>query len=214
MGLSEVQGALARLFTESDLRARFFSFPEETGCALGLDAPDVALLRQMTAAETESVALGLQRKRLTEVSKFLPRTRQAIGVEFAALFFRYAANQSPAGVHKHRDDARQFAAFLLTTDALHKALRWQRDLVRYESAWLEMADLRHRPVLLRGFVHDVRKEFGPSEVKTPLVCGLLVLWLRRKDGSVRAVSLALGFPIRGHKPDGHVPSANFRFPSA
>lgn len=187
MGLSAVQGALARLFTERDLRERFHACPEETGSELGLDAAEVALLRQLTATQTESVALGLQRKRLTEVSKLLPRTRQALGTVFTTCFFRYAANGSPTGVHKHRDDARDFAAYLLATDVFQNAPRWQRDLVRYESAWLEMADPRCRPVLLRGFRHDMRKDFEPSKWNPPAERWRLVLWFRRKDGSIRAI---------------------------
>ena len=37
MGLAEVQAALARLFTDSDLRVRFFADPIEVGRELGLD---------------------------------------------------------------------------------------------------------------------------------------------------------------------------------
>jgi hypothetical protein len=113
VGLAELEGALARLYTDDALRERFFADPESVGPALGLDGGESTRLASTDRARIELFADTLRVKRYGEVSRLLPRTFAAAGEdEFRGLFFEFARAFVPEGVHKHNADALAFATWL------------------------------------------------------------------------------------------------------
>jgi hypothetical protein len=113
VGLAELEGALARLYTDDALRERFFADPESVGSTLGLDGDESARLASSDRARIDLFADTLRTKRYGEVSRLLPRTLAAAGEgEFRSLFFEFAKTFIPEGVHKHNADALAYANWL------------------------------------------------------------------------------------------------------
>lgn len=137
MGLLETQRVLAQLYTNSELRERFFANPHVVGVELGLSVDETQQLAQLAVKDVNIFANSLKWKRLGEVRELLPRTARALGKEFNALFWRYAETYLPKGIKKHQDDAISFANFIIkTTQAENIEPVWISDLVRYEKTWL------------------------------------------------------------------------------
>ncbi|BBD67325.1 hypothetical protein NIES4072_53810 [Nostoc commune NIES-4072] len=137
MGLAQTQEVLAQLYTNTDLRERFFANPETVGAELGLSCDEAQKLAQLSAKEVNIFANSLKWKRLGEVRQLLPRTARALGKNFTALFWRYAQTHVPKGIKKHKEDAIAFANFIFKV-AQEENLDpfWISDLVRYEKTWL------------------------------------------------------------------------------
>lgn len=180
MGLAQVQAALARLYTDPAWRERFQTAPAPTAAALGLDAAEARQLAALPAAQVELVARSLVRKRLGEVAKLLPLSRQAFGPRFAALFWQHAAAYQPRGLRRHARDAVAFAAFLARAAPTELLVSpWAADLARYEAGWLTLAApgprlhvcwLGHDP---RALVRALTRGGTP-----PAPRAALALWLR------------------------------------
>ena len=130
MGLAQTQQVLAQLYTDTELRLRFFANPQAVGVELGLNGDEAQQLAEF-AAYINTFANSLKWKRLGEVRELLPRTAKVLGKDFTALFWQYAETYLPQGIKKHREDAIAFANYLekTTSDLV-------RDLVRYEKIWL------------------------------------------------------------------------------
>ncbi len=137
MGLAQTQEVLAQLYTNNDLRERFFANPQNIGAELGLSCDEAEKLAQLSAQEVNIFANSLKWKRLGEVRSQLPRTARALGKNFTALFWRYAQTYVPKGIKKHREDAIAFANFIARVDQEEDIdPPWISDLVRYEKTWL------------------------------------------------------------------------------
>lgn len=178
MGLAEFQSALARLYTDTALRERFFADPQGTGAALGLNDQEVRRLAQVSAQQVHFVARALVNKRLNEARKLLPLTTQVLGQQFAALFRRHAETSIPSGTKKHRNDALAFVAFLARCNEVTPD--WAADVARYEAAWLE-AHIPTRRLILRRFrypVYDIVQALMREQPATPQTRPTLALWLR------------------------------------
>ena len=182
MGLTEVQTALARLYTDRSLRERFFADPGLIGRELGLSEKEAAQIAQVSSAQVGVFARSLVSKRCGEVEKLMPRTRQAMGPQFTTLFQDYAAAPIPEGIHKHRDDARAFAVFLQRDcPAILMETPGHFDVLRYEAAWLAAASPGRR-WLTRHFHYPVGTLIRPS----------LGVWFRwRRHGPLHHLLLPL-----------------------
>ncbi|MBC7933562.1 MAG: hypothetical protein H7Z38_23625 [Rubrivivax sp.] len=190
MGLAEVQRTLARIYTDAELRERFFGDPLKVGREIGLSPKESRDLAQMSAAQVKTFADSLYGKRLLGVGKLLAMTRRTLGERFDAHFRRYAAAPVEGGTPQYLDDAREFAAYLenrLREERVGSG--WTLDLLRYEKARLKAADPKRR-VVAAFFRHDIsrlvrsvaRREEPPTVVKRPTVA----LWIRSKrHGPVR-----------------------------
>ena len=190
MGLAELQRTLARIYTDAQLRERFFGDPLKVGREIGLSAEDARLLSQMSAKQVNTFADSLHNNRLLGVAKLLAMTRRVLGERFEAHFRHYVAAHVQGGTPQYLDDARTFAAYLeqrLREERVGSG--WTLDLLRYEKARLKAADPNRRFVVA-FFRHDIsrlvrsvaRKEETPSVVKRATVA----LWVRSKrHGPVR-----------------------------
>lgn len=190
MGLAEIQNTLARLYTESDFRERFFNDPLVVGRELGLSAEEARNLAQLSAARVKGFADSLIGKRLTGVGKLLPLTRRVLGERFDKHFRAYAAANQHTGAPFYFEDAVSFASELegkLRGERL--AGGWILDLLHFEVARVRASDPARR-IVTRFFRHDIRRLVGsiarreetPDAVRRPSVA---VWWRPRKRGTVR-----------------------------
>ena len=181
MGLAQVQALMAGLFTDEPLRERFFDDPTAVGREYDLSADELRQLERLSERQAHFFAAALLHKRLNGVAGLLPLTREALGDRFHDLFERYASSYAPRGVHKHRDDALAFAAYLERLARVQplgpvSAL----DQLRYEAAWLRAA--QPEPCcLIRSFRHPVTtrprlfSHQGPTATSGN---GAIGIWLR------------------------------------
>ena len=138
MALSEVQTALARLFTDEAARAAYFKDPQGAGRSLGLDDADARLLAELAPRALRQFAGSLKAKRVLDARKRTPLTAQVLGVAFNE-HLHAAAATLPIGAGRVEEAhalADRLAAFA-RTDALSPD--WIGDLARYEAAFVEAA---------------------------------------------------------------------------
>jgi hypothetical protein len=137
MGLTQTQQLLAKLYTNTEFRERFFADPETVGAELGINGDEAQQLAQLSAQEVNTFANSLKWKRLAEVRELLPRTARILGKNLAPLFWQYAKTYFPKGIKKHREDAIAFANFIAEV-AQEESIDpvWVSDLARYEKTWL------------------------------------------------------------------------------
>ena len=145
MDLLKTQAVLARIYTDAAFRQRFFSNPRAVGEEIGLPAQDAQQMAQLCSCQVDFFAGSLVRKRLNEVAKLLPLSNRAWGERFSVLFRRYASEHGSQECSPHRKDALAFCKYLKAT-ARRQRLKppGAIDLVRYEAAWLSMADAGRR----------------------------------------------------------------------
>jgi len=148
MALGEVQGALARLFTDAEARAAFARDPLAAGRALGLDANDARILGDLASCALDRFADGLQAKRALDVRKLLPLTSLALGEAFGPRLRRCLAAPPPGAV---ADALALVAALALEPD---RSAPWVRDLALYEGAFIEVRRRRFA-LRLRRFRYPV-----------------------------------------------------------
>jgi hypothetical protein len=114
VGLAELEEALARLYTDDGLRARFFADPRSVGAELRLEESEAERLAATDRERIELFAETLRLKRFGEVRGLLPRSLAALGEdELRARFLNFAREFVPEGVYKHHADALAFAGSLV-----------------------------------------------------------------------------------------------------
>lgn len=195
MGLVEFQSALARLYTDSLLRERFYADPSTIGQQLSLTDAETSQIAQLSATQVVVFAASIVAKRRHEVGKLLPLTRRVLARRFQDDFARYAVAPIPEGLDKHRQEAITFATFL---EAAGHGLRpaWALDILHYERAWLEAASpgrrwlARHFRYPVGKLAHSLRRGDAPASVPPVKTIGI---WFRfAPSGPLR--HLLLSFP--------------------
>ena len=190
MGLAEVQQLLARLYTDEELRARFFVDPLKVGRELGLSAEEARHMARLPSSQVKMFADSLLNKRLLGVGKLMPLTRRVLSERFDTHFRRFAATHEYDGHTQYLGDALEFAKYLeenLREERLGPG--WTLDLLRFEKARLKAADPSCRWVA-RYFRHDIsrlvrsvaRKEELPVAARRATVA---VWWRPQRRGTVR-----------------------------
>lgn len=139
MGLREVQGALARLFTDEALRGAFLNDPAGAGPLLGLDADDAQTLAQLAPEGLRQFADSLKAKRLLDARKTMPLTARVLGEGFVE-------HLNALQMHESADRAGQALGFAARIAALARAQSiappWIGDLARYEATFVAAARRR------------------------------------------------------------------------
>jgi hypothetical protein len=205
VGLAEQQVLLARLYTDADLRQRFFAEPTQVGARLGLSTPEAQNLARLSVPQVSRFAASLHAKRLKAVRRLLPCTGRALGERFAPSFRRHATGYVSQGTKRHRDDAIAFSDFLARMaqtkaeqdqQEQHPLEPWVADIARYEAAWLYMVNSGRPGLLVRRFGYPIaalmqvlaRDQVPPTPARRPC----LGLWLRPSlQGDVRHLVLSL-----------------------
>jgi hypothetical protein len=201
MGLAELQQALARLYTDSAFRERFFAEPDRVAEELGLQAGDARQLAALSASQVHRFAGTLHRKRLGAARKLLPLTGRVLGGRFEPLFQRYLATRGEGYAGSYRVEAIGFAAFLAETfRAEDPGSPWIPDLVRYESAALRahLPGARWTPCACRHYPHALTRaaaQYHPRAPPTVPRRPTLALWIRfGRRGQLRHFLLGLPWP--------------------
>ncbi|MCD9189619.1 MAG: hypothetical protein LUM44_24660 [Pyrinomonadaceae bacterium] len=112
MSLKEQQNLLARLYTDSDLREKFFAEPDKIGFDFNLTRREIAEIVEIAPQELDFFAESLFWKRLREAEKFIPLTVKILGCDFPPLFRQFSQTFNPQTVRKHLEDALEFCRFL------------------------------------------------------------------------------------------------------
>ncbi|HEX8399336.1 MAG TPA: hypothetical protein VF644_18010 [Pyrinomonadaceae bacterium] len=172
MSLAKIQALLARLYTDAKLRERFLLEPEKVCAENDLIGSEIEQIAQILPEELNFFAESLFYKRLREVEKLLPRTKEILSEDFEKYFREFSNGFLPAAIKKHLEDAVQFADFLLKQE-LKSA--WLKDLIRYEQANLSFNGFGKK-FLLRRFNFNI-KEISLNGVQAQRKPSVAV-WLR------------------------------------
>jgi hypothetical protein len=172
MSLVEIQKLTAKLYTDSDLRQKFLSEPEKIGRRFHLTEKEIAELAAVLPDELNFFAESLFFKRLREVEKLLPRTKQFLSNEFEKYFREFSATFLPAAIKKHLEDAVRFSEFLIKQKI---AEDWLKELIRFERANL-IFNGYGKLFLFGRFQFDVR-EISRKGEKTQRKF-TIAIWLR------------------------------------
>lgn len=178
MGLAQLQQALARLYTDHDLRARFLERGDNVALCQLLTEQQREQLSAISPQRVDDFAKCLIGKRRAHVRRLLPWTCDALQQQLFPLFFKHATTFQPKEVGRHRDDALAFVRFL-RRHAPRVRPQWVTELARYEAAWIRARQsdgccfagiFRHAPSdLMRAAQHTIDT--------TPLR-PTLAIWLR------------------------------------
>jgi hypothetical protein len=96
MSLLAIQSLLARLYTDSAFRARFFDNPDRTCREMALTEAEWRHVAALDRGQVERFAQSLRQKRLGLVRELLPGAARVLGERFGALFFQYCDRQPSA----------------------------------------------------------------------------------------------------------------------
>lgn len=133
MSLQEQQNFLARLYTDAELRRAFLSEPNKIGAENDLGEKEIAEIAEIMPEELNFFAESLFWKRLREVEKFLPLTKEILVEDFERYFRAFSQNFNPQTVKKHLEDALEFCRFLGLEDVSAIA----KNAAKFELAKLE-----------------------------------------------------------------------------
>lgn len=170
MGLRELQSALARLFTDAELRRRHQEDPRSLGIALGIGEEEMGQWLALSSEQIANFSDGLLRKRLAAVRSLLPRTAKRLGNALDESFYAWAQTVPSQGMDHHLRDAWMFGDHLLSQNV---ASPWERELIRWERALVgqRLGRCAFRWLRLRYDVTDSARD-GAGD---PPACNLDVL---------------------------------------
>lgn len=151
MSLLDVQNFLARIYTDENLRREFLSAPGEIGRANNLNETEIAELAEVFPEELNSFAESLFYKRLREVEKFLPLTKQLLEQDFEKHFRLFAGSYLPSTVKKHLEDAVEFCSYLQKNNCISDVAK---NTAKFEQARLEFFAYEQR-LVVKIFDYDI-----------------------------------------------------------
>ncbi|HEX8288198.1 MAG TPA: hypothetical protein VF556_09385 [Pyrinomonadaceae bacterium] len=177
MSLLEQQNFLAKIYTDEQFRRAFLSEPEKTGKENSLNENEIAEIFAVLPEEIGFFAESLFRKRLREVEKLLPLTREITGADFTPLFREFARIYNPQTVKKHLEDAIAFCDFLRENNLVTET---SKNVAKYEQTKLNFYgyEKRFAHCFLSG---DVREIFHRNEKNSKAILKKkmkLAIWLR------------------------------------
>ncbi|MBL6764451.1 MAG: hypothetical protein ISQ14_05800 [Verrucomicrobiae bacterium] len=186
MELATTQKLLARLFTDSRLRVRFYADPVSVGAEFGLCPESSRMLAEVPEDQIHDFSKSVRLQRLESVTCLLPCSVKCLGARFGEAFREYVL-QSPLQAGSHAwCDAVDFNAFFQDWAAKNRGIpKWKRELVRYESDRLAFINNRERfswsVSLFPGHRMVRRMQTGDVPSKVWPIPGLRVFWRWRPD---------------------------------
>ncbi len=160
MSLQKQQNFLARLYTDTEFRRAFLSQPEKIGAENDLSETEISEIAEILPEELNFFAETLFWKRLREVEKMLPLTKEFLGEDFIELFREFSKNFNPQTVKKHLADAVEFCKFLSQSDVSEIA----KNISKFERTKLEFFACGKRFAVCR-LDYDI-KEISRKGAKT------------------------------------------------
>ncbi len=212
MALAQVQALLARIYTDAEVRERFFAAPRQVGAEFGLTEEEARQLGQMSEGRARFFAESLARKRAGGVRRLLPLTSRTLGRQFTELFGRHTVEFLPRGHGKAHQDAVAFASFLGRMADDGGVVPSLAGLARYEASRLLSTDPARRlticwlPALPEDLVQGA--DLG-TEAHGKVMRPVIAVWFRPTARS-RVRQVALPIPRRRSSdaipaaPSGHV----------
>ena len=137
MGLAEIQTALARLYTDTAARSELLTDRRVFAARFGLSKEETETLANTVGIEMERFAASLLRKRFNGATRSVPLARRMFGQKLFSAFERYAAETGSAATRNPALDGLVFDRWLLT-NTLVPLTAAEKDVLRYEIAWLMM----------------------------------------------------------------------------
>lgn len=176
MELAASQKLLARVYTDSVLRNRFFADPVTIGASFGLSADAAKELAGLPKEELHKFTKSLRRQRLESVGRELPLTRQLLGRRFAEIFKDYVVkSQLPEKAFPWMDAVRFVDETLERKKHSAEVAQWELEFMRYECTHIAFNNSRDR---FRSFfslyrVHGIRRRLEEGSIPTscaPIPC--------------------------------------------
>ncbi len=188
MELASTQAIMARLYTDSDFRRRFFENPVAVGGEFGLGQIDAMELARVSEEKVKAFTNSLRRQRLNKVALLMPLSAKVLDRTFTECFRGFLLDKKPPADASPADDCLSFFDYLadkIRTDSI--APRWTLDLLRFELAGIraEWKGARFQCLLFQypvtRMIRGLRKQHFPS---SPLPIPGMALWWRWKSDSV------------------------------
>ena len=170
MSLQKQQDFLARLFIDEGLRQNFLSAPEKIGAENGLNESEINDLQIILPEQISFFAESLFWKRLREVEKMLPLTKEFLDANFVELFREFAENYNPNTVKKHLEDAIEFCKFLAKAGVSEIV----KNVAKFEQTKLEFFGYGKRFAICRldYDIKEISREGAKAQRKT------FAIWLK------------------------------------
>lgn len=200
MDLTEVQAALALLYSDASARERFLEDSAAAAREHGWSPETVSYLSAVSREQLRQFGMLLLKKRLGEVRIALPGSARALGERFDRLFLAYAGSSRVEGPQRDLKDALTFAYRLIRFASKHLLDDWQVGVLRFEAnsiaaerpgICMRAGVFRHPPeALARAAWPECEGDDGGSARQT-----VLLIWFRMLPQS-RARLLAVPFSPR------------------
>lgn len=189
MELAATQKLLARLFTDSQLRNRFYANPVKVGAEFGLSPETASTLAVVPEARVHDFAKSVRRRRLEAVTRLLPCSAKCLGPAFGEAFRDYVLQHALPAEAQAWFDAVSFGRFFRQWIRNRKGVpTWQQELLAYESERLGFEHGRDRfnchLSLFPG--HRTARRVSAGEIPTKVwpMPGLHVFWRWRRGGEM------------------------------
>lgn len=150
------QPTLWRLYTDTRFRKEFLFDKHRFYQKYEISDDIIHFLEDTPIQELAFFADTLLHKRMNKVRAFLPLTFKLLGKDTQMLFFKFCDYYTPAGIHRHQDDASEFVHYLLRHRllAIHLKLNiYVRSILLYEQHQVMDENGRELP-RLKFYSHD------------------------------------------------------------
>lgn len=194
MELATSQKLLARIYTDSVLRNRFFADPITIGASFGLNQDAALQLAKLPKEEVHNFTKSLRRQRLAWVSRELPLSRKLLGSRFGELFKDYVVKSQLPEKSLPWVDAMRFCKNAINRKkSAVEVAKWELEFMRYECARL---DFNNSPDRVRRFfsyyrVNGLEAAITAGQIPTSvrtLPC-FTVFWRWTKHHPIATVAL-------------------------
>jgi hypothetical protein len=136
MGLAELQGALAHLYTDAAARDQLRADRAAFALRHGLSAEEAQALAQDVLDDAQYFAASLFRKRRDETARAMPLAVETLGPRFHGVFQQFAATHPLGAMRNPALDALAFLEWLPARE--FKLSGNERAALRYTRHWLAM----------------------------------------------------------------------------
>ena len=129
MQTAKLEELLASMYLSSKERDCYFTTPQESADAYGLNIETLTQIDGMQKEKIDFFAKSLKRKRFQEIARFIPITMLHYKQSLQSNFNFYSEEWIPLGAKKHIADLISFANYLLNQNQLPSQAK---DCLRFE----------------------------------------------------------------------------------
>jgi hypothetical protein len=194
MELASTQKLLARIYTDSVLRNRFFADPVTIGASFGLAPETARQLADLPKEEVHKFTKSLRRQRLEWVGRELPFSLKLLGRRFGELFKDYVVkSQLPENAQPWVDAIHFYEAIAGRKKHLVEIRKWELEFMRFECTRLAFNNSPDRVRRFFSFrrINRLENALAAGEIPTsatPLPC-FTIFWRWTKNHPIDTISL-------------------------